>query len=351
LTLVFVVCGVLSAVAQPDPGDIGIYMDQLGAEPTGVVKHFIPFDVYVLGFDLPGGVQGYEYSVHIPAFFTVLESVLLDGINVGADLNVIHGLAGCLDGTGVVQLQRLQMGVFVPGADQPSLADLSVCIGASTPSSLSALPSWLDCAGSLNAFGAAQNGGGRYPNGCLILNPTLPGCCPTHGYDFVIEDTLAPAGADVSVPVSFLEFIERPCPEPPSPSKTSCTSPYYTGLRFDLEFDPAVLSWQTVEGSFSGELLFTSTQTGPGAVHVEFGWSLDDTTLLSVARPPGEALARLGFKMAPTGGTARVLISGIVADNQWGSYSRTFSDTSFLVSDDPAVATERASFGSLKARY
>lgn len=56
-----------NALAQSlDPGDIGIYMDPAGHEGVGQIQDFVPFDVYVVAFDVPGGVQGFEYGVLAP---------------------------------------------------------------------------------------------------------------------------------------------------------------------------------------------------------------------------------------------------------------------------------------------
>jgi hypothetical protein len=346
LAFLVVVCSALPAIAQPDPGDIGIYMDPLGAEPTGVAVTFVPFDVYVLGFDLPGGVQAYEYSVHIPPFFTVLESVFPDGVNVGSDLNVIFALAECLDRAGVLQLQRLRMISVVPGA---ITMDMVVCIGASTPSSLANMPSWLDCTGTLNEFGVAQEGG-PYPNGCLILNPTLP-CCPTSHFELPLRDTLVPPGAAVRVPFAVDRVWDTFCAPVDPAASWICNPAIAHGLRFDVEFDPQLLGWDGVEGAGMAGLPIATTQTGPGVVHVELGWYVDPAWITSLERVGDGILGTLGFTLAPAGGTTEVFVRNIEGFDEMWAEIISVRDQSFLISDDPAVATENASFGSLKARY
>ena len=75
----------------------------------------------------------------------------------------------CLADQGVFNLQTLTLGSF-SGAD---ITDRAITIGPSVPSSFGGTaPGYAMCDLLLRPFGVAQNGGGVYPDGGLVLNPT-----------------------------------------------------------------------------------------------------------------------------------------------------------------------------------
>jgi hypothetical protein len=56
--------------------------------------------------------------------------------------------------------------------------------GGSNPSSFGGVPGYSSCAAQLIPFGAAQNGGGVYPNGCAVVNPLNDGPIATENVSF-----------------------------------------------------------------------------------------------------------------------------------------------------------------------
>jgi hypothetical protein len=92
-----------------------------------------------------------------------------NALNVGQVGNFIVGLGACVEVAGAHLLVTYQLGYFVaPVAPN----DLLLCIGGTSPSSFGGVPGYSSCAGALIPFGVAENGGGVYPNGCGVVNPT-----------------------------------------------------------------------------------------------------------------------------------------------------------------------------------
>jgi len=167
--LVITVTGT-TASAQ-DPGDIGIFFDSGGTLTSGPVIAFVPFNVYVVAFDLSGGVLGYEGSIQRDPNLILLTTIFSGPapINVGTPENWIVGTGGCMAASGPTVLVQFQYFLAVPTAP----ADMLFCLGPSTPSSFApAAPGYLDCPGNLIPFTLAANGGGIYPDGCAVGNPT-----------------------------------------------------------------------------------------------------------------------------------------------------------------------------------
>jgi hypothetical protein len=160
-------------LAQPSNGDLGIYFDSAGTLSTGTAAHFVPFNFYVSGFNL-GPISGWESRVSIsnPAFL-VLSAALnpMNALNVGSQGNFIVGLGQCVDSPGVHTLVTYQLGFFV-APPTPVPTNVLLCTGGATPSSFGGVPGYSSCAGQLNAFGVAQNGGSGYPDGCGVINAT-----------------------------------------------------------------------------------------------------------------------------------------------------------------------------------
>ena len=162
------------AFAQPEQFDAGIFGDDAGTMTSMAAVDFVPFNVYVVGFDLDGQVKAMEWSVDFPANLTILGLTLAGPApgNIGDNLNVIAFTGACVDAAGPFVLGAYNVGFFAPGAAQP---DVALCLGASTPSSFNpAAPGYSQCDNTLVPFGVALNGeASGYPNGCFILNPTM----------------------------------------------------------------------------------------------------------------------------------------------------------------------------------
>jgi hypothetical protein len=167
------VCGwSVSASAQVHARDIGVYFDQnatlctVNAPPFTTTLNF-----WVLGFDLDGGVLGYEVGLTIdPAIVIFASQMEQPGmpINVGqAPTNWIVGTGACFDGDGVFHLLKFTYGYFDAAA-----TNMTVCLGPTTPSSFTpASAGYLQCNESLIPFGLATYPG-DYPPGCSVINPT-----------------------------------------------------------------------------------------------------------------------------------------------------------------------------------
>ena len=159
--------------AQPEDGDLGVYFDTttLTARRPGT-PGFALFNFYLCGFNL-GPTSGWESAVTLSqAGWNVVGTTLnpANALNVGQVGNWIVGLGVCVDSPGVHVLVTYQVGYFVsPTAPN----DLLICAsGGSTPSSFNGVPGYSSCDSQLIPFGVGLNGGGVYPNGCAVVNPT-----------------------------------------------------------------------------------------------------------------------------------------------------------------------------------
>ena len=125
-----ITCFASLAVAQPEPGDIGVFGDPAGTITTIDAVAFVPFNFYVVGFDQDGGYKGYEFEIQVSPTVTVLARVLNPptALNVGSGDNFIVGTGGCVSGVGAVVLVDYQALVFAPEFDSP------ICVTNSTPS-------------------------------------------------------------------------------------------------------------------------------------------------------------------------------------------------------------------------
>jgi hypothetical protein len=179
-----------SAASAQDAKDAGVFADAAGTQSTFTAAAFVPFNIYLVAFGLDGNVLGYEFRTLGLEGLTILLSTPAVGPNGGINLGdspgeFIVGTGACLtaDPAGAFVMATLNVGSF-SGAN---LTDKAVCIAGSTPSSFEAFgspPGWLRCDGTLDTFGVAQNGGGVYPNGCMILNPTSAGPVATEATSF-----------------------------------------------------------------------------------------------------------------------------------------------------------------------
>ena len=120
LTLVLcITCFASMALAQPEPGDLGVFADAAGTQTTGVATPFVQTDFYVIAFDAPGGYKGYEFEISVPPTITVLGRVLNPptALNVGAGDNFIVGTGGCISSAGPTVLVTYTGLWFAPPVD------------------------------------------------------------------------------------------------------------------------------------------------------------------------------------------------------------------------------------------
>lgn len=165
---------VSTAAAQAEPGDAGIFGDPAGTLTTANPAPFAPAFLYVVAFDVPGGVFAYEAGTQdlVAAGATILGATFAGPgpLNVGDNAagNFIVGAGGCVDAQGPITLVSVNFLLFAPPA-----ADTAICLRGTTPSSFDGgLPGYSDCDARIFPFGVATNGQGIYPDGCLILAAT-----------------------------------------------------------------------------------------------------------------------------------------------------------------------------------
>lgn len=163
----------------PEPGDAGIFADPEGTVSTLRVEPFVAFDVYVVAFDLEGGLDAYEFSImgYEPLYAVGGWQAGYTGCCGPMFPDFVALVPTCLDESGPVVLARV---TFMAIDEVP--VDQALCLRQTSPTSFPlepgnadgpGLPGYLRCDSVLQPFGVAQNGGGVYPNGCLILNPTI----------------------------------------------------------------------------------------------------------------------------------------------------------------------------------
>lgn len=164
------------AFAQAEPGDVGVFFDAAGTMTTAEPPAFTTTNIfYVATFDLPQ-ISGYEFAVTVGDPNIVIFAAN-DLTNPGASINVgtpplewTVGIGLCAGNAGVINLVQFTYGFFVA-----SVSDVLVCVGPADPASIPGLPAWLRCDGTIIPFGVAENGEGRYPNGCGVMWPTMQG--------------------------------------------------------------------------------------------------------------------------------------------------------------------------------
>lgn len=160
------------AVGTPQPGDLGVFFDAAGTSTgrPGVVP-YSPFNLYVIAFDTPGGMEAYEFTIQLPAGAIVSGGRVLPAgaSDFGAgDDNWIVGTGGICQGqTGPFALVTYN-GVLFLGAVN---SNTPVCLVGGTPSSFpNGAPGYLVC----NSPGNLQNFGFAY-TGCSLINPLTEG--------------------------------------------------------------------------------------------------------------------------------------------------------------------------------
>jgi len=318
--------------------EAGIFADPLGTGSQLQLPAFVPTDFHVLGFDLPGQVKGWELSVVIDPSFTVLARDLGGTlwIDVGGPTdNFIVGTGACLDGTGVFQFVRYQIGWFsgsVPPTDQ------LVCLGPASPSSfVPATPGYLQCDNTLTVMDPV-GGGGLIPEGCMIINPTSL-CGPLDVItDFGLSSQAGPAGELVGMPLMVGKSGYIDCPADPFPIRR---------MHLEFSWDQAIAGLETV---VPGSVF-------PGDWTIQ--WSMQgDRAILDLEGPSDyepasfgqfEDFLDLGFRMLAVGSTPVVWqVTEVYNALDESGPAYPFADGSL---ESQTVANVRASFGQLKAGF
>lgn len=189
LAAVLVLLTAPTALAQPEPGDAGVFGDPDATFSRLSVVPYVPFLVHAFVFDPPGGIQAFEIGfAGLPVQAIVLSIDLLGGppITLGEldPTNLIIGLGQCVSDPGPLPLASLTLLAFAPVA-----SDTAIGLTGTSPSTFDGSPGYADCAGEVRAFTAApyagcfgwETVGSGYPPGALILNPSQS--CPLSGDD------------------------------------------------------------------------------------------------------------------------------------------------------------------------
>jgi hypothetical protein len=158
------------SVFGQEPGDIGVFFDAGGTQTARSIVAGVPFDIYVVAFEIPIGILSHEGSIQRDPAHLLLGNQFYppSSFNLGTPENWIVGTGICFPIFGPTVIQTLQYVSFAA-----SLEDQLFCIGPSTPSSFSpAAPGYGDCADVHLPFGLAASGNGLYPDGCAVGNPT-----------------------------------------------------------------------------------------------------------------------------------------------------------------------------------
>jgi hypothetical protein len=193
---IFLTCALLvelhaSVVCAQLPGDAQIYFADQPSSCRDAYEYraaFEPFDIYAVAFDVPDGMEGYEFSIALPPQLVVSGGRLLPegATDTGAgDDNWIVATGGVCQG---------QVGSFwlVHYADALFLAppdfNTTVCMAGATPSSVpSGLPGYRTCgpSGEVRAFHAAYTH-------CAVINllPPFPSPCGSDATQEVSFGTL-----------------------------------------------------------------------------------------------------------------------------------------------------------------
>jgi len=173
------------AHAQADPGDLGIFFTATPTTGADAVRDgvaaFAPFNVYVVTFDVPAGMEAYEFAIQMPAGAVVSAGRVLPAgaTDFGpGDDNFIVGTGGLCHGqTGPFALVTYNGVLFLAAVAN----DVTLCLVGSSPTSFpNGAPGYLACdsPGDLRNFGSAYAG-------CAIINHlTLPIPVPNEATSF-----------------------------------------------------------------------------------------------------------------------------------------------------------------------
>ncbi len=163
-----------SARAQAEPGDIGLFADPGGTLSAARIHPGQPVELYVVVFPPENGVRAFEVALRLPASVVANWTILPDYVSatpLGAQAWLVS-LRNCVLPPQPFALIKLTVFALDEVVDAP------ICLGPVPRSSLGTEdftePVFASCvSGSPVSFGVAQSGQGWYPDGCLILNPTL----------------------------------------------------------------------------------------------------------------------------------------------------------------------------------
>ncbi|HKK72939.1 MAG TPA: cohesin domain-containing protein [Candidatus Krumholzibacteria bacterium] len=343
--LLLVLLSVLPASAQfqPEPGDITLSPDPRGRAAAMNVTSFVPFEVYVVVTDPPGGIAEYEVGIaglQSLGLFVLGTELLAAGTDAApfSDLDYIVSLSECTAGS-FVRLVRLRL---FPLAPIPF--DTVLCLRAPEPSSFGDVPGYVDCAGESRSFGVPR-GPTNYPDGCLILNPS-GGCFEQHYYS--MPERLAQVGRTVRLPFTS-DYVEQA-------NGFHCWPRVVFGVEGVLRFDPSILSFEGVTtGGAAPDWSVSFTERAPGEIEIVAG-ATETSELLGASSLPdlgGDALLQLAFEvLAP--GTADVVLEmrecWVQAGNLGPCNPSATRTVRGAITQDP-VRSEQSSFGSLKARF
>ena len=188
------------------PGQIGIYANAEGTLTETVYIPNQPFDLYILAYDLPGGIIAWECSVQLPdsVFLVNVEYDDAASINVGQpipgtnDLNFIVGRgSGCNAFGGLVQLAKVTL-----ITSESFVGNELACLAASQPASLAPpVPAYATCNDDVLPLeiGAGWNGN----DGCVRIGFGLcGGLLPSRVY-FQLIDTFGPPATSVTMPLEI----------------------------------------------------------------------------------------------------------------------------------------------------
>lgn len=323
----------------PEPGDVGVFFDAEGMSYVrpGTVP-FVPFDLFVVAFAPPGGMEAYEFALTLPAGAIVSQGRLLPpgATDFGAgDDNWIVGTGGICQGLADTVVLVTYRGLLFLAA--PS-NDATICLQAAQPSSFpNQLPGYLVCnsPGDLRTFAAAYAG-------CAILNPSLG--CIGHLAQLTLElshQTAAP-GAPVTMPVTSAGLFHDPCVPKDLPSPVVVTR-----IVMDLAWDASVATLTGARFPDDGQGAPTIGVT-PGAGVATVDISRATPPLFEVSSTSAQVLL-LDFLGGSVAGQTPVTVSRLeVHGDGLDSAPRTTQAGSITTQ---GVAADARSFGSLKARW
>ena len=317
------------ALAQPGPGEIGVYADAEGTIDRIDFPAFVPFTLYVVAGP-EAGIDWYQFQVDgLLEQGVVIVGASTPGVNddfLEPNQFVVEA-SSCLTGD-VVVLAEIQVVALAPLA-----TDTAVCVG---PVDGFEVAAFVDCSGEEQAFGTAQNGDGVYPDGCLIVNPSDEiFCCYTNIYELGMPEVLAAVGDVRRLPLVSDVWQDWYCVGSAVP-RTTCLPGESYRIRRDLTFDPTLL--RLVGAEVGVEVVgwtLTLTDVEPGRVTVD-GLSPGQQD----PWPDLDFGAHIWFEfevLAP--GTAQIVFGPDSTNPVFGA-----------ITQDP-VRNEGSSFGALKARF
>jgi hypothetical protein len=322
----------------PEPGDLGIFASPDRLETYLVATPFVPFDVYVVAFDPPGGMEGFEFAVQTSATFVVIQRELLVGessIIIGdPDTNGwIVGLGGaCIAGPKLALVREQLLPV------RTGFTDELVCLGPSTPSSLPGLPNFYQCGQGLVSFGAFPSSS-IYPDACLIVNPTLP-CGPPAGQYLQIEDSVGQPGQTVRIPIGLDQRVQL--------KRCTIVPARIVGFSMELGWGAEAATFVAVDpGDLTSDWTVDVEPLAPARVRISA--TSPDPELDWIEDGQGESIAVVELLLSEdTGSTILQTAAETLTDAFTGT--RAVEGAGALVTIQP-ISTRALSFGALKAQY